>query len=82
MTKQFSSSTKLNLAIDRASKRRRLVGDYVNMKLAEYDAKFPNDSTSKYAYMTGYLTSILGSVAQSESTAELRRVFEREGVKL
>jgi hypothetical protein len=82
---KFSSNEKLNRSIERARVRSDLVQKFIEAKLValenEYNAKF-GDSSGKYAYMTGYLTSILADVAKAETIAEMRRVFEYSGVKL
>jgi hypothetical protein len=77
MTK-FSTNEKLNRSIDRAQARRQAVKEFVQSKMDECDRK----GTDKFAFMTGYLESILGSCAQAESLAEMRRVFGYTGIKL
>ena len=75
---KFSTNEKINRSLDRAQARRQMVKDFVKSKMDECD----RTGTDKFAYMTGYLESILGSCAQSESIAEMRRVFAYSGVKL
>jgi proline dehydrogenase len=75
---KFSTNETINRSIDRAQARRQMVRDFVQSKLDECD----RTGTDKFAYMTGYLESILGSCAQAESIAEMRRVFAYSGVKL
>jgi hypothetical protein len=75
---KFSTNEKINRSLDRAQARRQMVRDFVKSKMDECD----RTGTDKFAYMTGYLESILGSCAQAESIAELRRVFAYSGVKL
>lgn len=75
---KFSTNEKLNRSIDRAHARRQAVHDLVQSKLDECE----RTGTDKFAFMTGYLESLLGSCAQAESIAEMRRVFAYSGVKL
>jgi len=75
---KFSTNEKINRSLDRAQARRQMVRDFVKSKMDECD----RTGTDKFAYMTGYLESILGSCAQAESIAEMRRVFAYSGVKL
>ena len=81
----FSSNEKLNRSLDRAQARRAAVDEFVNGKVAqlekEYTEKF-GDSSGKYAYMTGYLQSILGTIAQCESVAEMRRALRYNGIEV
>lgn len=82
---KFSTNEKLNRSLDRAQARREAVNCFINEKIAdlerEYIEKF-GDSSGKYAYMTGFLQSVLGSVAQAESIAEMRRVLRYTGIKV
>lgn len=79
----FSTNDKLNKSIDRAVKRREIVDAAIAAKMQEYDAKNPaSQHSDKFAYMTGYLNSLLGSIAQAETVAEMRRVFEYSGIKI
>ena len=79
----FSTNEKLNKSIDRAANRRKIVDAAVEAKLQEYDAKYPTSQNSdKFAYMTGYLNSLLGSIAQAETVADMRRAFKYSGIKI
>jgi hypothetical protein len=75
----FSTNDKLNKSIDRAQKRREIVDAAIAAKMQEYDAGQPSD---KFAYMTGYMNSLLGSIAQAETVAEMRRVFNYSGIEI
>jgi hypothetical protein len=79
----FSTNDKLNKSIDRAQKRREIVNAAIAAKMQEYDAAHPTSQPSdKFAYMTGYMNSLLGSIAQAETVAEMRRVFNYSGIKI
>lgn len=79
----FSTNDKLNKSIDRAEKRRAIVDAAIEAKMQEFDEKNPTSRYSdKFAYMTGYLNSLLGSIAQAETVAEMRRVFGYSGIKI
>lgn len=79
----ISTNDKIIKTIDRAQKRREIVDAAIEAKLQEYDAKYPTSQNSdKFAYMTGYLNSLLGSIAQAETVAEMRRVFGYSGIKI
>ena len=82
----FSSNPKLNRSIDRAQNRRLKVKSFVNTKIDTTKDRFELEDTqsnaSHYAYMTGYLQSMLEEVATAESIAEVRRVFRYHGVEL
>lgn len=85
MTK-FSTSEKLDRSIDRAQKRRELMNIIINQKIksveAEYRQKY-GDTSGVYPYMTGYLQSVIGTLAQCETIAEMRRAVNYSfGVKL
>ena len=72
----ISTNDKIIKTIDRAQKRREIVDAAIEAKLQEYDAKYPTSQNSdKVAYMTGYLNSLLGSIAQAETVAEMKRLF-------
>ncbi len=77
MTK-FSTNEKLNRSLDRAQERRKLVKDFVQTKMVECESR----GIDKYAFMTGYLETLLGSCAQAESIAEMRRVLVYSGIKV
>ena len=57
---KFSTNEKINRSLDRAQARRQMVKDFVNSKLDECE----RTGTDKFAFMTGYLESMLGSCAQ------------------
>ena len=83
---KFSTSEKLNRSIARAQKRRELMNIVINEKIksveAEYLQKY-GDTSGVYPYMTGYLQSMIGTLAQCETIAEMRRAVNYSfGVKL
>ena len=81
MTK-FSTNEKLNRSIDRAQARRAKVSERVKVITDEYIARQGGNPDGAYAYMTGFLESLLGTVAQAESIAEVRRALAYSGIKL
>ena len=83
---KFSTNEKINRAIDRAQKRRQDMNAFVDAMIAqkqkEYTEKY-GDSLGVYPYMTGYLSSLIGTLAQCETIAEMRRAVNYStGVKL
>lgn len=82
---KFCSNDAINRSLDRAQARREAVDQFVTNKIAEISAqniaKF-GDSAGTHAYMTGYLQSLLGNVAQCESVAEMRRVLRYSGIEV
>jgi hypothetical protein len=86
---KFSSSEKLNRSLDRANERRAAVDSFVNNKIIElskeYATKYGDPSGNPagvHAYMAGYLQSVLGTVAQCESIAEMRRTLRYSGINV
>ena len=73
---KFSTSEKINRSIDRAQKRRAAMDAFVEgmvaQKQKEYTEKY-GDAAGVYPYMTGYLQSFIGTLAQCETIAEMRR---------
>lgn len=78
---KFSTSEKINRSLDRANKRRALMNQMIDAKIKEV-AETKGDNVV-YPYMTGYLQSLVGTLAQCETIAEMRRAVKYStGVEL